>query len=283
MYGKLILSISMAAAALWAQGQPQAQVSRMRGEKPTQLPPALVGVGIQQKLNAPVPLDAVFSDEAGRSVALGSFFGEKPVLLALVYYQCPMLCTQILNGVEISLKAVKLDPGRDFEVVVVSFDPADTPELAAAKKTNYLRRYGRPNTANGWHFLTGTPPNIKALTDAVGFYYRWDPVNKQFAHASGIFVATPQGRLSHYFYGVEYSPRDIRLALVESSQEKIGSPVDAILLYCYHYDPAAGKYGAVAMHIVRLGGGTFVLIGSVFLFIMWRRDWRADRQALRRV
>jgi len=271
------------AAAAWAQGQPQAQASRMRGDKPTALPPALVGVGIQQKLDAQVPLDLVFRDEGGRPVPLASFFQNgKPVLLALVYYQCPMLCTQILNGVEMSLKAVRLDPGRDFEVVVVSFDPHDTPELAAAKKVNYLRRYGRPNTANGWHFLTGAEPQIQALTQAVGFHYRWDEANKQFAHASGIFIATPQGKLSHYFYGVEYSPRDIRLALVEASAEKIGNPVDEILLYCYHYDPALAKYSAVAMNIVRLGGVIFVLIGSAFLFIMWRRDWRADRRALRR-
>jgi protein SCO1/2 len=182
-----------------------------------------------------------------------------------------------------SLKAVKLNPGSDFEVVVVSFDPHDTPELARAKKATYLRRYGRPETAHGWHFLTGEESEIKRLTDAAGFYYRYDAATKQFAHASGIFVATPKARLSHYFYGVDYSPRDLRLALVEASGEKIGNPVDAILLYCYHYDPALAKYSAVALNIVRLGGVIFVVIGSVFLFIMWRRDWRADRRSWRRV
>lgn len=283
MRRRILLTFLAAAAAVWAQGQPQAQASNMRAEKPTPLPPGLAGVGIQQKLNDLIPLDLVFRDESGRAVPLASFFGKKPVLLALVYYQCPMLCTQILNGVEISLKAVKLNPGRDFEVVVVSFDPSDTPELASAKKATYLRRYGRPDTANGWHFLTGDEPNIKRLTDAVGFRYRYDESNKQFAHASGIFVATPQARLSHYFYGVEYSPRDLRLALVEASEEKIGNPVDAILLYCYHYDPALAKYSAVAMNIVRLGGVAFVLIGSTFLFFMWRKDWRADRRSTRQV
>ena len=253
----------------------------MKADKPAPLPPALVGVGIQQRLNEPLPLDAAFRDETGRGVSLGSYFnGGKPVLLALVYYQCPMLCTQILNGMEMSLKAIKLDPGRDFQVVVVSFDPADNPQVAAAKKANYVRRYGRPDTAGGWHFLTGDEANIHRLTEAVGFHYRRDPATGQFAHASAIYVATPQGKLSHYFYGVDYSPRDVRLALVEASQEKIGNPVDAVLLYCYHYDPALGKYTAVAMHIVRLGGLIFVLLGSAFLFIMWRRDWRKDRRSL---
>ena len=179
------------------------------------------------------------------------------MILALVYYRCPMLCTQILNGLESSLKAVSFNPGKDFEVVAVSFDPKDTPETAAAKKQMYLRRYGRPGTANGWHFLTGDEANIKALTDAVGFHYKYDPATDQFAHASGIMVADPRGRLSHYFYGVEYAPRDVRLGLVEASQNKIGNPVDQILLFCYHYDPATGKYGAIAMNMVRFAGAGF--------------------------
>lgn len=278
----LILAFAATAAAAWAQpGQPPPQASNMRGSKATPLPPGLQGVGIDQKLDAQLPLDLVFRDEAGRSVPLSTFFGEKPVVLALVYYQCPMLCTQILNGMEMGLKAVPFNPGRDFQVVAVSFDPNDTPELAAQKKANYVRRFGRPDTANGWHFLTGDETSIKALTEAVGFHYRYDPSTKQFAHASAIYVVTPQGKMSRYFYGVEYSPRDLRLGLVEASQSKIGSPVDQVLLFCYHYDPATGKYGAVAMNMVRLGGATFVLIGSAFLFIMWRRDWRADRKQMR--
>jgi protein SCO1/2 len=285
MVRKLVCFGYLAAVAAWAQpGQPApAQPSNMRASKPMPLPAALQGVGIDQRLNEQIPLDTVFRDEAGRPVPLRAFFHDKPVVLALVYYQCPMLCTQILNGMETSLKAVSFNPGRDFEVVAVSFDPKDRPETAAAKRETYLRRYGRPGTANGWHFLTGEPASIKALTDAVGFHYKYDAASGQFAHASAIFVLTPEGRLSRYFYGVEYSPRDLRLGLVEASERKIGTPVDAALLFCYHYDPATGKYGAVAMNMVRMGGATFVLIGSTFLFIVWRRDWRADRKHSRNI
>jgi len=272
--------------AVWAQpGQPApAQPSAMRdsNSKPAPLPAALEGVNIEQRLNQQVPLNLVFRDEYGRSLPLSTYFnGNKPVLLALVYYNCPMLCTLILNGVESSLKAVSLDPGRDFEVVAVSFDPRDTPEIAARKKANYLQRYRRPNTANGWHFLTGDESSIKALTDAVGYQYKFDPATGQFAHASAIMILTPQGKLSRYFYGVEYAPRDVRLGLVEASQNKIGTPVDQILLFCYHYDPGSGKYGAIAMNMVRLGGATFVLICGAFLFVAWRHDWQRDRRFVR--
>jgi protein SCO1/2 len=247
------------------------------------LPGALEGVGIEQKLDGQLPLNLTFRDEAGRSVPLSSFFQtKKPVILALVYYRCPMLCTQILNGLESSLKAVSFNPGQDFEVLSVSFDPKDTPELAAAKKQMYLRRYGRQSTANGWHFLTGDEANIRALTDAAGFHYKYDPKTDQFAHASGIMILTPDGRLSRYFYGVEYAPRDVRLGLVEASQNKIGNPVDQLLLFCYHYDPSTGKYGAIAMNLVRFAGGAFVLIGGTFLLIVFRRDFKAGKQHLRR-
>jgi len=239
------------------------------------LPGALANVGIDQKLNQSIPLNLTFKDEFGRSVQLSEFFKSgKPVLLAPVYYRCPMLCTQILNGVAGSLKAVSLNPGQDFEVVAVSFDPKDTPEIAAAKKQMYLRRYGRANTANGWHLLTGDEPNIKALMDAIGYRYQYDPSTDQYAHASGIMVATPKGRLSRYFYGVEYAPRDVRLGLVEASQNKIGNPVDQILLFCFHYDPATGKYGAVALNLVRAAGAAFVLVGGTFLAIVLRRDMK---------
>ena len=250
--------------------------------RPAPLPAALQGVTVEQKLNEQVPLDLVFRDEFGRSLPLSSYFsGNKPVVLALVYYTCPMLCNMVLNGVESTLKAISLDPGRDFEVVAVSFDPRDTPAIAAAKRDSYLQRYRRPNTANGWHFLTGDEASIKALTSAVGFRYKFDPVTGQYAHASSIMILTPQGKLSRYFYGVEYAPRDVRLGLVEASQNKIGTPVDQILLFCYHYDPATGKYGAVAMRMMRFAGATFVLICGAFLFVAWRRDWRRDRQVLR--
>ena len=248
------------------------------------LPGSLQGVGIDQKLDSRVPLDLTFTDEFGKKVPLSTYFQTgKPVILALVYYRCPMLCTQILNGVASSLKAVSLDPGRDFEVVAISFDPKDTPETAASKKQLYMKRYGRPGTANGWHLLTGDEANIKALTDAVGYHYKYDAATDQFAHASGIMIATPDGRLSKYFYGVEYAPRDVRLGLVEASQNKIGNPVDEILLFCFHYDPSTGKYGAVVMNIVRLAGGAFVLIAGAFLAIVLRRDVRKDRHALGRV
>ena len=189
------------------------------------LPGALEGVGIDQKLDYQVPLDMTFRDEAGREVAFSTFFhAKKPVILALVYYRCPMLCTQILTGLVSSLKAVSFNPGRDFEVVSLSFDPKDTPELAAAKKATYLRRYGRPDTANGWHFLTGDERNIKTLTDAVGFHFKYDAATDQFAHASAILILTPDGRISRYFYGVEYAPRDIRLGLVEASARQDRQP-----------------------------------------------------------
>ncbi|HZP17455.1 MAG TPA: SCO family protein [Terriglobales bacterium] len=243
------------------------------------LPGSLQGVGIDQKLDERVPLNLTFNDEAGRPVPLSSFFHSKrPVILALVYYRCPMLCSQILSGLESSLKAVSFNPGQDFEVVSVSFDPKDTPETAAAKKQNYLKRYGRANTANGWHFLTGDEANIKALTDAVGYHYKYDPATDQFAHASGIMILTPDGRLSRYFYGVEYAPRDVRLGLVEASANKIGTPVDQILLFCFHYDPVTGKYGALAMNMVRGAGALFVLLGGGVLLIVFRRDLRRYRR-----
>jgi protein SCO1 len=278
-----VLSIGLFAlavrAALAQPGQPapaQQSYSMQDANLKPALPGALQGVGIDQKLDAQVPLDLVFRDEANRPVQLSSFFQSgKPVILALVYYRCPMLCTQILTGLESGLKPVSLNPGRDFEIVSVSFDPKDTPEIAAPKKQMYIKRYGRPDTANGWHFLTGDEANIKALTDAVGFHYKYDPATDQFAHASGVMIVTPGGRLSKYFYGVEYSPRDLRLGLVEASENRIGSPVDQILLFCYHYDPATGKYGAVAMNLVRAAGAGFVLICGTFLAVVFRRELRS--------
>ena len=276
----------LAVASAWAQpGQPApAQPSAMRDpqSRATALPAGLQGVTIEQRLNQQAPLGLMFRDEFGRTLPLSTYFsGHKPVILALVYYTCPMLCNMVLNGVESTLKAISLDPGKDFEVLAVSFDPRDTPEIAMAKRNGYLQRYRRPNTANGWHFLTGDEADIKALTDAVGFRYKLDPKTGQYAHASSIMILTPQGRISRYFYGVEYAPRDVRLGLVEASQNKIGNPVDQILLFCYHYDPATGKYGAIAMNMVRFGGAIFVLISGGFLFLAWRRDWRRDRQVLK--
>lgn len=246
------------------------------------LPGALQGVGIDQRLNQSIPLDLVFKDESGRAVPLSTYFHGKPVLLALVYYRCPMLCTRILNGVVDSLNTISFTPGKDFEVLSVSFDPKDTPELAAAKKKTYLASYKRAGTQKGWHFLTGDAANIQALTEAVGFHYKYDPATQQFAHASGIMLLTPNGRLSRYFYGVEYKPRDVRLGLVEASNNKIGNAVDQVLLFCYHYDASTGKYGAVAMNAERIGGAAFLLLAGSCLFMLWRRDKRTNRQTLRR-
>ena len=257
-----------------------AQQSRMQDAnlKPA-LPGALVGIGIDQRLDQQISLDLAFKDEAGREVPLSSFFQRgKPVILAPVYYRCPMLCTQILSGLAGSLKAVSLNPGKDFEIVAVSFDPKDTPETAQDKKQMYLKRYGRANSANGWHLLTGDQANITALMDSVGYHYKYDPATDQFAHASGIMVITPEGRLSRYFYGVEYAPTDVRLGLVEASRNKIGNAVDQILLFCYHYDPQTGKYGAVVMNMIRFAGASFTLVCGVFLFIFMRRDVRRDRR-----
>jgi len=239
-------------------------------------PPMLRGVGIEQRLGQPLPLDAIFQDERGRPVRLGAFFGRRPVLLALAYYNCPMLCTQVLNGLVSSLRVLSFDAGKEFEVVVISFDPHDRPVDAAAKKKAYVDQYGRPGAEMGWHFLAGNVASIERVTEAVGFHYRFDESIGQFAHASAIYIATAEGKLSRYFYGIEYAPRDVRLGLVEASNNRIGSPVDQILLFCYHYDPKVAKYSAAVLGLVRLGGVAAVLILSTFLAVMWRRDRRRD-------
>lgn len=235
-------------------------------------PSPLKNVGIDQKLDTQVPLDLVFQDDAGRTVKLGDYFGKKPVVLALVYYSCPMLCTQILNGLTSSLKVVSFNPGEEFEVVAVSFDAREKPPLAAEKKASILNAYHRPQTARGWHFLTGDLKSITALTKAVGFRFNYDAHTNQFAHASGIMILTPEGRLSRYFYGVEYSPKDIRLGLIEAAQNKIGSPVDQLLLFCYHYDPSTGRYTPIAFTGLRLAGAATVLALFGFVFMGFRRD-----------
>jgi protein SCO1/2 len=244
----------------------------------TALPPQLRDVGIDQRLNARVPLELGFRDESGAPVALRSYFGRRPVVLALVYYECPMLCTMVLNGLLKSLRAINLDAGRDFEVVTVSFDPSETHELAAAKKQSYVERYSRPTAAAGWHFLTGEEEAIRKLTQAVGFRYKYDPATNQFAHASAIMVLTPDGRLARYLYGIEYAPRDLRLALVEAAAGKIGTAVDQVLLYCFHYDPATGKYSLLIMNIIRAAGAATVVALGLFMLVMFRRDRRRKTQ-----
>jgi protein SCO1 len=240
---------------------------------PSGLPRALTDVGIDQKLNEQLPLDLVFRNENGEEVRLGSYFGKKPVVLSLVYYQCPMLCNQVLNGMVTAFKVMAFRPGEEFDVVTVSFDPRETPALAAAKKktyVDYLPEAKRAGAASGWHFLTGDEANIKRITDAVGFRYHWDKATEQFAHASGVFVTTADGKLSRYFYGIEYAPRDLRLGLIEAADNKIGSPVDQLLLYCFHYDPATGKYGAAVMNLMRVAG-VVTVIGIVGMLLMLRR------------
>jgi len=238
-------------------------------------PEILRGVAYEQRLNQQLPLDTVFRDEDGREVRLGQFFGSKPVILTLVYYECPMLCTVVLNGLVQSMELMPFDVGKQFDVVTISFNPHDTPTLATAKKKKYVDHYKRPGAAAGWHFLTGDEASIRQVTEAVGFRYAYDPEQKQYAHAAGIVVLTPEGRISRYFYGVEFPPRDLRLGLVEASEHKIGSPVDVLLLYCYHYDPKTGKYGAVVFNIMRLGGAVTVLLLAAFIIVSRLREHRA--------
>lgn len=232
-------------------------------------PPYLTNVGIEQHLDGQVPADLAFVDDTGRAVKLGDYFGKKPLVLNLVYYTCPMLCGEALAGLSASMKMVKFDVGNEFEVVTVSFNPKETPEIAAAKKKEYLERYGRPHAAAGWHFLTGQAESINALTKAVGFQYQYDESKNQYAHATAIMVLTPQGRISRYFYGVDFPPKDLRMGLVEASQGKIGNAVDQVLLYCYHYDPTAGKYGAVVSNMLKIGAAiTIVFLGGLILILL---------------
>lgn len=268
-------ALSTASAQGWigrGGGQPAGQAA-------TERPGLLAQVGIDQKLDTQVPLDLEFVDEDARPVTLGRYFGRRPVVLALVYYECPMLCTQVLNGLVSALDVLSFDAGRDFEVVAVSFDPGETPGLARGKKAAYLERYGRPGTESGWHFLTGRQESIARLTDAVGFRYAYDERTDQFAHAAAIMVLTPDGRVSRYFYGIEYAPRDLRLGLVEASQGRIGTVVDQALLLCYHYDPTEGKYGLVVMNLVRLGGVVTILAVGGFLWVAFRRERRQASRA----
>jgi protein SCO1/2 len=238
-------------------------------------------VTFSQRLGERLPLDARFTDDSGRAVALGDYFGKKPVVLDFVYYQCPMLCPLVMNGISSALKVVPFTPGKEFDVVLISFDPRDTPEAANAKKRAHLQHWAAPETADGWHFLTGTEQEIRRVTSTAGFTYEWDEETQQFSHVSGVLVATPDGRLSRYFYGVEFSPKDLRLALVDSSQGRLGSVVEELLLYCFHYDPSTGKYGAAFMNILRLGGVLTVGVILGFVVLMRRRESRrvAERHA----
>ncbi|MGC1171182.1 MAG: SCO family protein [Candidatus Acidiferrales bacterium] len=235
-------------------------------------PDLLKQVGIDQKLNQSVPLNLTFRDEHGQTVQLGQYFGQRPVILTLVYYNCPMLCTQVLNGVESGLKELPLDIGKQFNVVTVSIDPSEGHVLAEVKQEMYTGMYGRPGATEGWHFLTGDEPQIKQLADAVGFRYAYDPETKQFAHASAIMILTPDGKISRYLYGIQFPSRDLRLGLVEASEGKIGSPVDAILLFCYHYDPHTGKYGLLISHVIQAGGAITLLVLGALVLVLFRGE-----------
>lgn len=276
--GKVLLVV-LWLTLIWANvpaQKPPGPSSPLYGARPssgnpsTGLPNALQDVKIEQKLDQQLPLDLVFRDESGREVKLGDYFGHKPVVLAFVYYDCPMLCTQVLNGMVTSFRVLPFQIGKEFDVVTVSFDPRETPQLAQKKKKiylDYLPEKMRADAANGWHFLTGDQANIAKITDAAGFRYHYDEKSQQFAHASAIMVATPHGKLSRYYYGIEYSARDLRLGLIESSANKIGSPVEQLLLYCYHYNPATGKYGLVIMRVMRIAG-VITLLGIAAMLLL---------------
>jgi protein SCO1 len=238
------------------------------------LPGPLRDVGFDQRLDVQVPLDLAFRDETGQFVQLADYFDEKPVILSLVYYECPMLCPLVLNGLLRSLRTLSFNIGEEFTVITLSFNPRETPALAAAKKETYLQGYARPRAETGWHFLTGEESAIQRLTQAVGFRYGYDATADQYAHASGIVVLTPRGKIARYFYGVEYAPRDLRLGLVEASANQIGSPIDQVLLFCYHYDPVTGKYGVLIMNVLRLAGLATVLSLGTFMIVMLRRERR---------
>lgn len=243
------------------------------------IPTVLREIGFDQRLGESVPLDITLRDESGREVQLGEYFGDKPVVLTLVYYECPMLCTLTLNGLTKALRVLTFDPGREFEIVTVSFEPKETPELAAAKKAAYAGRLNRPGTEGGWHFLTGDAEQLARLTKAVGFRYAWDERTQQYAHPSGVVVLTPEGKLARYLYGIEYSPKDLRFALVEAAEERIGTPVDDVLLFCYQYDPMTGKYSAAVMRLLRVASVLTLASLGTFIVVMRRREKRAHGNA----
>jgi len=266
------LSVSAVVDAQMASGPSAAGYKREPGTPSSTMPAALREIGFDQYLDRPIPLDVTFRDESGRTVRIGDYFGKRPVVLVFAYYDCPMLCTQVLNGLASALNVLSLTPGKDFEIVTVSFNPADTPASAAAKKSVYIERYKHDGAAQSWHFLSGDQPSIERLTKAAGFRYVWDAATKQFAHPSGIIVLTPDGRLARYLFGIEYGPRDLRYAIVEASEGRVGNVADALLLYCYHYDPMTGRYGLVIMRALRLAAVATVLALGSFVFVMVRRE-----------
>jgi protein SCO1 len=281
---KTFVQLAILLATTLAIAQPPSSFQDKSSQPASQVSPSdLANVGINQRLNQQVPLDLEFKDETGKTVKLGDYFHSgRPVILNLVYYTCPMLCGEELAGEASGLSMLKFTPGKEYEVVSVSFNPDETPKDAAEKKQTYIARINEhlehKTNGDGWHFLTGQQPQIKQLADAVGFHYRRDPQTKQFIHATGIMIVTPAGRIAQYYYGVEFSPKDIRLGLIEASRGNIGNVVDEVLLYCYHYDPKTGRYGAVVTNIMRLAGAATMLILGGFLIVMFRRESHGGSQ-----
>lgn len=273
------LALLFVAAAAWGQAMSQGVMS-----PPANLrPPGLKHVGIEQHLNEQIPPNLTFRDETGKPVQLRDYFGHKPMILNLVYYQCPMLCGEVLSGLESALRVLKFDVGKQFDVLTISFDPKETPEMATEKKALWLKRYGRPGAAAGWHFLTGPQNSIDALTRAVGFEYEYDAKTRQFAHATAIMVLTPEGKIAQYYYGVEFAPKDLRLGLIQASQNKIGTVVDQVLLYCYHYDPDQGKYSAIISRVLKVAAAVTMLLLGSFLIVMFRLGSSSEHQRAKRI
>ena len=266
---RCLLAVSLTGTAVYAQNP----TGLAEPGDPTSSRPGLLSkIAIAQRIGSQLPLDLPFVDDHGKAVKLGDYFGKRPVVLALVYYECPMLCSQVLNGLVSALTTLNFDAGREFDVVAVSFNPKEGPGLASQKKANYVQRYGRADTADGWHFLTGTQDSIARLTEAVGFQYAFDKEIGQFAHGAAIELITPAGTIAKYFYGIEYSPRDLRLALVQASDERIGTVIDDVLLFCYHYDPETGKYGTTVLGLVRVAGVVTIAAFALFLTVSLRRE-----------
>jgi protein SCO1/2 len=281
--GKLVFG-AVVLASVFAVAQPPSTFMRDASKPAAQVTPDdLKSVGIDQRLDQMLPLNLQFRDESGKTVKLGDYFQTgRPVILNLVYFTCPMLCGEELAGLSSALGVLRFTPGKEYEAVTVSFNPDDTPESASAKKKIYIDRMNErldtKTDGSGWHFLTGQPEEIKQLADAVGFHYKRDAATGQFIHATAVMIATPQGKLAQYYYGVEYSPKDLRLGLIEASRNKIGNLVDQITLYCYHYDPSTGRYGAAITRILRLGGAATVLLLGGFLIVMYRREPHGSRK-----
>jgi protein SCO1/2 len=276
---KRILTTAFAALLMTLPAFGQGMTKGIMSPPANVRPPGLLNVGIEQHLDEQIPADLNFRDETGKPVRLGDYFGKRPMILNLVYYNCPMLCGEVLAGLESAMRVMKFDVGKEYDVLTVSFDPRETPEMATKKKAEFLKRYGRAGAAEGWHFLTGPQESIDALTKAAGFQYQYDPKTEQFAHATAIALLTPEGKIAQYYYGVEYAPKDLRLGLIQASQNKIGTLADQVLLYCYHYDPNTGKYGAIISRVLQLSALATVLGLGTLMVVLIRLGSGHDEHA----